>query len=64
VYASEDYDNTWDGKSNQGIKAIGEGQGLPSGTYFYSIILKDRTTGEKKPLPANVPAVRYITISR
>ena len=36
VYASENYVNEdWIGQSNQGIVAIGSGQGLPDGTYFY-----------------------------
>ena len=46
VYASSDYKNEWGGEANQGVKVIGDGQGLPDGTYFYSFTRYDRTTGE------------------
>ena len=52
VYAEEDYES--DGKvtgfrglANRGVIALGKGEGLPDGTYFYSVTLKDRVTGEK-----------------
>jgi uncharacterized repeat protein (TIGR01451 family)/gliding motility-associated-like protein len=35
VFASPDYQNDWIGQTNQGVVAIGAGQGLPDGTYFY-----------------------------
>jgi large repetitive protein len=35
VYASPNYNNDWTGQANQGIVAVGAGQGLPDGTYFY-----------------------------
>jgi len=51
VYASPDYKNDWVGQSNQGIVAIGAGQGLPDGTYFYCFTRyaknADGTKGDK-----------------
>ncbi|MEY4539034.1 MAG: hypothetical protein RLZZ306_791, partial [Bacteroidota bacterium] len=51
VYASEDYKNDWIGQSNQGVVAIGAGQGLPDGTYFYCFTRyaknADGTKGDK-----------------
>lgn len=61
VYASQDYKNDWAGAANQGVKVVGDGQGLPDGTYFYSVIRSNRTTGEKID---TTPKVRYMTISR
>lgn len=40
VYASDNYRNDWSGTSNQG--GVGpKGQGLPEGTYFYTVRLSD-----------------------
>jgi uncharacterized repeat protein (TIGR01451 family)/gliding motility-associated-like protein len=61
VYASDDYKNDWAGAANQGVKVVGDGQGLPDGTYFYSVIRSKKATGEKVD---TTPLVRYITISR
>ncbi|PWK18768.1 putative repeat protein (TIGR01451 family)/gliding motility-associated-like protein [Arcicella aurantiaca] len=61
VYASQDYKNDWAGASNQGVKVVGDGQGLPDGTYFYSVTRSNRATGEKIDV---TPKVRYMTISR
>jgi uncharacterized repeat protein (TIGR01451 family)/gliding motility-associated-like protein len=61
VYASQDYQNDWSGASNQGVKVVGDGQGLPDGTYFYSVTRSNRATGEKIDL---TPKVKYMTISR
>ena len=51
VYASADYKNDWIGQSNQGVVAIGAGQGLPDGTYFYCFTRyaknADGTKGDK-----------------
>ncbi len=50
VYAQDDYDGEKDGFkgiANQGVVAVGKGQGLPDGTYFYCVTLKDRTSGAK-----------------
>ncbi len=38
VYEANNYDNTWNGKSNVGIK-LGSGEDLPDGTYFYLLDL-------------------------
>ena len=64
VYESKDYKNEWDGSSNVGVKLLEAGAGLPSGTYFYSVTLYKRTTGEKVNLPPTVEPIRYMTISR
>ena len=61
VYANQDYKNDWSGASNQGVKVIGDGQGLSDGTYFYSITRSLRADGTKVDLK---PIVRYITIMR
>ena len=61
VYASQDYKNDWNGTSNQGVKVIGDGQGLPDGTYFYCVTRSLRTDGSKVDL---TPIVKYITIMR
>ena len=51
VYASQDYKNDWIGQSNEGVVAIGAGQGLPDGTYFYCFTRyaknADGTKGDK-----------------
>jgi large repetitive protein len=52
VYAEEDYESDgkvtgFKGVANKGIIAIGKGDGLPDGTYFYCVTLKDRVTGDK-----------------
>jgi uncharacterized repeat protein (TIGR01451 family)/gliding motility-associated-like protein len=61
VYASEDYKNDWAGAANQGVKVVGDGQGLPDGTYFYCVTRFKKVSGEKVD---TTPLVRYITISR
>ena len=40
VYASEDYQNNWDGTANQGVNPTGR-TGLPDGTYFYLVRLSN-----------------------
>jgi gliding motility-associated-like protein len=45
LYESEHYKNEWDGKANRGI-GHNNGQGLPDGTYFYTIDF--RSTKHKK----------------
>jgi hypothetical protein len=52
VYAEEDYESDgkvtgFKGVANRGIIALSKGEGLPDGTYFYAITLKNRVTGEK-----------------
>ena len=37
VFYQENYDNKWDGKANKGLSI---GTELPSGTYFYDIVIK------------------------
>lgn len=64
VYAAEDYRNDWNGVSNTGIKLLEAGAGLPAGTYFYSVTLFKRISGEKVALPPTVEPIRYMTISR
>jgi large repetitive protein len=61
VYASQDYKNDWNGTSNQGVKVIGDGQGLPDGTYFYCVTRSLRADGTKVDLK---PIVKYITLMR
>jgi large repetitive protein len=61
VYANQDYKNDWSGASNQGVKVIGDGQGLPDGTYFYCVTRSLRADGTKVDLK---PIVKYITIMR
>lgn len=61
VYANQDYKNDWTGAANQGVKVIGDGQGLPDGTYFYSVTRSLRADGTKVDL---TPIVKYITIMR
>ena len=61
VYANQDYKNDWSGISNQGVKVIGDGQGLPDGTYFYSVTRSFRADGTKVDL---TPIVKFITIMR
>jgi gliding motility-associated-like protein/uncharacterized repeat protein (TIGR01451 family) len=51
VYKNDDYHNDWNGKPNTGITI--EGNGLPDGTYYYTIKVSD---GRK--------FVRYMTINR
>ncbi|NQX81015.1 MAG: DUF11 domain-containing protein, partial [Flavobacteriaceae bacterium] len=41
VYTKNNYDNTWDGKTNVSGSIGGSGTELPSGTYFYVLDLKD-----------------------
>ncbi|RYE17187.1 MAG: tandem-95 repeat protein, partial [Sphingobacteriales bacterium] len=50
VFKSKDYQNTWNGRSNEGIRL---GEDLPVGTYYYIIKIE----GENK-------RVGYITINR
>ncbi|RZK76983.1 MAG: tandem-95 repeat protein, partial [Pedobacter sp.] len=50
VYRSKEYQNTWNGRSNEGIRI---GEDLPVGTYYYII----QIAGENK-------RVGYITINR
>ncbi len=40
VYRKKGYDNTWNGRSNVGA----EGDGLPSGSYFYTLEFNDGLT--------------------
>lgn len=52
VYAEEDYESDgkvtgFKGVANRGVIAIGKGEGLPDGTYFYCVTLKNRVTGDK-----------------
>lgn len=61
VYANQDYKNDWSGVSNQGLKVIGDGQGLPDGTYFYSVTRSLRADGTKVDLK---PIVKFLTIMR
>ena len=64
VYASENYVNEdWIGQSNQGVVAIGGGQGLPDGTYFYSYTrYKKDSTGLKgdKIAPVEIKSITLI----
>jgi gliding motility-associated-like protein len=52
VFEKDNYENTWDGKSMQGIRFGGDD--LPDGTYFY---LLDLGNGEK-------PYTGFIYISK
>ncbi len=61
VYASQDYKNDWVGQANSGVKVVGDGQGLPDGTYFYCVTRSKKLTGEKVD---TTPKVKYFTISR
>ena len=60
VYANQDYKNDWRGETNAGARVLGDGQGLPDGTYYYSIT-RLKITGEKVDA---APFVRYLTILR
>lgn len=63
VFASEDYKNDWIGQSNQGVVAIGSGQGLPDGTYFYCFTrYKKNTDGTKgdKIAPEEIKSITLI----
>ncbi|MCU0470954.1 MAG: gliding motility-associated C-terminal domain-containing protein, partial [Arcicella sp.] len=40
VYASEDYQNNWDGTANQGVN-VTDRKGLPDGTYYYMVKLSN-----------------------
>ena len=60
VYASEDYKNTWNGQSNQGVTVVGGGQGLPDGTYYYCVT-RSKLDGTKID---TTPIVRYMTLMR
>ena len=40
VYSKKGYDNSWDGKSSEGSA----GDGLPSGSYFYTLSFNDGIT--------------------
>ena len=64
VYASENYVNEdWIGQSNQGVVAIGSGQGLPDGTYFYRYTrYKKDATGLKgdKIAPDEIKSITLI----
>ena len=60
VYANQDYKNDWRGETNVGVKVLGDGQGLPDGTYYY-IITRLKATGEKVDA---APFVKYFTILR
>jgi gliding motility-associated-like protein len=44
VYSKKGYDNSWDGKANIG----NEGEGLPSGSYYYTLIFNDGATETKQ----------------
>ena len=63
VFASPDYQNDWIGQANQGVVAIGTGQGLPDGTYFYSFTRYAKgTNGEKgdKVAPERIKSITLI----
>ncbi|MFN0049145.1 MAG: tandem-95 repeat protein, partial [Cytophagales bacterium] len=51
VYKSDEYQNDWNGKANQGLKI---GEGVPDGTYYYVV---DFNNGAK-------PQIGFITITR
>lgn len=44
VYSKKGYDNSWDGKANVG----NEGEGLPSGSYYFTLIFNDGSTETKQ----------------
>ncbi|HRH01674.1 MAG TPA: Ig-like domain-containing protein [Bacteroidia bacterium] len=44
VYSKKGYDNSWNGKANIG----NEGEGLPSGSYYYTLIFNDGATETKQ----------------
>ena len=60
VYANQDYKNDWKGETNTGVRVLGNGQGLPDGTYYY-MVTRFKATGEKVDA---APFVRYFTILR
>jgi uncharacterized repeat protein (TIGR01451 family)/gliding motility-associated-like protein len=63
VFASPDYQNDWIGQANQGVVAIGAGQGLPDGTYFYSFSRYAKgANGEKgdKVAPDRIKSITLI----
>jgi gliding motility-associated-like protein len=64
VYASEDYKNDWIGQSNQGIVAIGAGQGLPDGTYFYCFTRYAKNTDGTKGDKIAPEKIKSITLIR
>jgi gliding motility-associated-like protein len=56
VYNMKDYQNNWDGKSNQpGLLYKAE---LPDGTYFYLVEVKDKTTGKSEVFKSSLTLKR------
>ncbi|TDB65254.1 DUF7507 domain-containing protein [Arundinibacter roseus] len=53
VYKNNDYQNDWDGTTNNGLRVGSTTQGLPDGTYFYVVKLEN---GRQY--------VRFLTITR
>ena len=64
VFASPDYKNDWIGQSNQGIVAIGSGQGLPDGTYFYCFTRYAKNTDGTKGDKIAPEQIKSITLIR
>jgi gliding motility-associated-like protein/uncharacterized repeat protein (TIGR01451 family) len=44
IYKTKNYNNDWNGVSNQSGKIIGKGQKLPNGTYFFVLKFNDGST--------------------
>ena len=64
VFASGDYKNDWIGQSNQGVVAIGAGQGLPDGTYYYCFTRYNKNTDGTKGDKIAPEQMKSITLIR
>lgn len=64
VFASPDYQNDWIGQANQGVVAIGAGQGLPDGTYFYSFSRYAKGANGEKGNKVAPDRIKSITLIR
>ncbi|MES2778322.1 MAG: gliding motility-associated C-terminal domain-containing protein, partial [Bacteroidota bacterium] len=47
IYEKDNYDNSWDGIAQKGI-IIGDGEGVPDGTYFYIVEYTDANGKRQK----------------
>jgi large repetitive protein len=71
VYTSKDYKSTgadkdlaWKGESNAGVVAVGKGQGLPDGTYFYCFTLYQRLANDVRGEKIGNEQIKSLTLLR
>ena len=59
-----DKDLAWKGESNAGVVAVGKGQGLPDGTYFYCFTLYQRLANDVRGEKIGNEQIKSLTLLR